>query len=30
MCTDCGDLNYSKRFQTTDLKGQVAVITGLD
>jgi len=28
MCTDCGDLNYSKRFQTTDLKGQVAVITG--
>ncbi|GEQ86442.1 oxidoreductase [Patiriisocius marinistellae] len=28
MCTDCGDLNYAKRFQTTDLKGQVAVITG--
>ncbi len=28
MCTDCGDLNYGKRFQTTDLKGQVAVITG--
>lgn len=28
MCTACGDLNYAKRFQTTDLKGQVAVITG--
>ena len=28
MCTDCGDLNYSKRFQTADVKGQVAVITG--
>ena len=28
MCTDCGDLNYAKRFQTTDLKDQVAVITG--
>ncbi|MBC8755036.1 SDR family oxidoreductase [Kordia sp. YSTF-M3] len=28
MCTSCGDLNYAKRFQTTDLKGQVAVITG--
>ncbi len=28
MCTDCGDLNYAKRFQTTDLSGQVAVITG--
>ena len=28
MCTDCGDLNYAKRFQTTDLNGQVAVITG--
>ncbi|PCJ94817.1 MAG: oxidoreductase [Flavobacteriaceae bacterium] len=28
MCTDCGDFNYAKRFQTTDLKGQVAVITG--
>jgi len=28
MCTECGDLNYGKRFQTTDLKGQVAVITG--
>ncbi|MGB0932851.1 MAG: SDR family NAD(P)-dependent oxidoreductase [Lishizhenia sp.] len=28
MCQDCGDLNYAKRFQTTDLKGQVAVVTG--
>ncbi|MFC2109997.1 SDR family NAD(P)-dependent oxidoreductase [Bacteroidota bacterium] len=28
MCTECGDLNYAKRFQTTDLNGQVAVITG--
>lgn len=28
MCTSCGDLNYAKRFQTADLKDQVAVITG--
>lgn len=28
MCTDCGDLNYAKRFQNADVKGQVAVITG--
>ncbi|KAG1647440.1 hypothetical protein GQR58_030591 [Nymphon striatum] len=28
MCSDCGDFNYAKRFQTADLKGQVAVITG--
>ncbi len=28
MCTKCGDLNYAKRFQTTDLTHQVAVITG--
>ncbi|NRT12884.1 SDR family oxidoreductase [Flavobacterium sp. 14A] len=28
MCCDCGDLNYTKRFQTADVKGQVAVITG--
>jgi NAD(P)-dependent dehydrogenase (short-subunit alcohol dehydrogenase family) len=28
MCTECGELNYAKRFQTTDLKDQVAVITG--
>ena len=28
MCTDCGDFNYAKRFQTADVAGQVAVITG--
>ncbi|WCC48194.1 SDR family NAD(P)-dependent oxidoreductase [Tenacibaculum finnmarkense] len=28
MCKDCGDLNYAKRFQLTDLTDQVAVITG--
>ena len=28
MCTDCGDFNYAKRFQTADVSGQVAVITG--
>jgi NAD(P)-dependent dehydrogenase (short-subunit alcohol dehydrogenase family) len=28
MCEKCGDLNYAKRFQTTDLTGQVALITG--
>lgn len=28
MCTECGDLNYMKRFQTADLTGQVAVVTG--
>ena len=28
MCSDCGDLNYAKRFQNADVKGQVAVITG--
>lgn len=28
MCTECGDLNYYKRHQTTDLTGQVALITG--
>lgn len=28
MCTTCGDYNYAKRFQTADLTGQVAVITG--
>ncbi|MGJ8736424.1 SDR family oxidoreductase [Zobellia laminariae] len=28
MCTECGDLNYAKRFQTADVKGQVAIITG--
>ena len=28
MCPDCGDFNYAKRFQTADVKGQIAVITG--
>ncbi len=28
MCTACGDFNYQKRFQTTSLEGQVALITG--
>jgi NAD(P)-dependent dehydrogenase (short-subunit alcohol dehydrogenase family) len=28
MCVDCGDYNYAKRFQTADLTGQVAVVTG--
>ncbi|MBK5192936.1 MAG: SDR family oxidoreductase, partial [Flavobacteriaceae bacterium] len=28
MCTTCGDFNYAKRFQTANVKGQVAVITG--
>ena len=28
MCTECGDFNYAKRFQTADLTGQVAVLTG--
>ncbi len=28
MCIPCGDLNYYKRHQTTDLTGQVALITG--
>ncbi len=28
MCTDCGDFNYAKRFQSADLTGQVAVMTG--
>lgn len=28
MCKDCGDFNYAKRFQTADVKGQVAVVTG--
>ncbi len=28
MCPECGDLNYQKRFQTADMTGQVAVITG--
>jgi NAD(P)-dependent dehydrogenase (short-subunit alcohol dehydrogenase family) len=28
MCNECGDFNYAKRFQTANVKGQVAVITG--
>ncbi len=28
ICTECGDFNYAKRFQTADLKGQVALVTG--
>jgi NAD(P)-dependent dehydrogenase (short-subunit alcohol dehydrogenase family) len=28
MCVDCGDFNYAKRFQTANLSGQVALITG--
>ena len=28
MCPACAELNYQKRFQTADLKGQVALITG--
>lgn len=28
MCADCGDFNYAKRFQTADLTGQVALVTG--
>ena len=28
MCRECGDYNYAKRFQSADLAGQVALITG--
>jgi NAD(P)-dependent dehydrogenase (short-subunit alcohol dehydrogenase family) len=28
MCPECGDFNYAKRFQTADLTGQVAIVTG--
>jgi NAD(P)-dependent dehydrogenase (short-subunit alcohol dehydrogenase family) len=28
MCKECGDLNYAKRYQTCDLTGQIALITG--
>ncbi|XOV94123.1 MAG: SDR family NAD(P)-dependent oxidoreductase [Bacteroidota bacterium] len=28
MCPECAELNYMKRFQTADLTGQVAVVTG--
>jgi NAD(P)-dependent dehydrogenase (short-subunit alcohol dehydrogenase family) len=28
MCPECAEFNYAKRFQTADLKGRVALITG--
>lgn len=28
MCEECGDFNYNKRFQRTELTGKVAVVTG--
>jgi NAD(P)-dependent dehydrogenase (short-subunit alcohol dehydrogenase family) len=28
LCPECADLNYAKRFQTTDLSGKTALITG--
>ncbi len=28
MCPECADFNYQKRFQTADLSGQTALITG--
>lgn len=28
MCPSCAEFNYAKRFQTADLRGQVALITG--
>ncbi len=28
MCKECGDFNYAKRFQSADLTGQVALVTG--
>lgn len=28
MCKECGDSNYAKRFQTADMSGQVALVTG--
>lgn len=28
MCPECADFNYAKRFQTADLTGQVAIVTG--
>lgn len=28
MCRNCGEFNYKKRFQTADLSGQTALITG--
>jgi len=28
LCPECGDFNYRKRFQTADLKGRTALVTG--
>lgn len=28
MCTECGDFNYAKRFQTASMTNQVALVTG--
>lgn len=28
MCPECGDFNYAKRYQSADLTGQVAIVTG--
>jgi NAD(P)-dependent dehydrogenase (short-subunit alcohol dehydrogenase family) len=28
MCPDCATINYSKRFQTADLRGRTALVTG--
>ena len=28
MCPGCGDFNYAKRFQTADVTGQIAIVTG--
>lgn len=28
MCTECGDYNYAKRFQTADVSSQIAIVTG--
>ena len=28
MCLQCGDFNYAKRFQTADLTGRIALVTG--
>jgi NAD(P)-dependent dehydrogenase (short-subunit alcohol dehydrogenase family) len=28
LCPPCGELNYEKRFQTADLRGKVALVTG--
>ncbi len=28
MCEECGDFNYAKRYQSADMTGQVAIVTG--